>query len=148
MERVAELMSKGAIYTASPGETVEEAARRMKASAKGCLIVVDAGVPKGIVTERDIVHKFVAGGMRGGTKVADVMSSPLLAIGPMESVAEAARRMSKYKVRRLAVIDKGALVGVLSVTDLARRAEHAGATEYLKAVISRGELLQTQEAIM
>lgn len=126
MERVADLMSKGAIYTASPQDTVLAAARKMKASAKGCLVVTAGGKPVGILTERDIVHKVVAAGGRDGTKVFEVMSSPVITIGPQASAADAARVMSRNKIRRLVVAEDGRALGVLTVTDFARRLEHSG----------------------
>jgi CBS domain-containing protein len=148
MEKVAELMSKTSIYMVSPHESVQEAAKKMKASSKGCLVVVDGGKPVGIVTERDMVHKVVAAGTSGGAEVRTIMSAPLVTIGPHDSIAEAAKRMAKNQIRRLVVTDGGKLVGVLTVTDLAGIVAHAGITEYLRAVIGRGELLETQEALM
>jgi CBS domain-containing protein len=148
MEKVSDLMSKGDIYTVSPNETVVEAAQKMRASSKGCLIVVDGSTPLAMLTERDIVYKYVAPGAKSGSKVSDIMSSPLVTIGPRASVSEAARTMAKNHIRRLAVTDMGQVVGVITVTDLARYVGHAGVTDYITAVIGRGELLQTQEAVM
>lgn len=141
-------MSKGNIQTIEPGSDVEEAARRMKSSVKGCLVVVDNGRPIGMLTERDIVHKIVAEGKSSSTRVADAMTSPVVTIGPRESAAVAARMMSAHQIRRLVVTEGGKAVGVITVTDLARHVEHSGVTDYLKAVIGRGELLETQEALM
>ncbi|MDE1858514.1 MAG: CBS domain-containing protein [Thaumarchaeota archaeon] len=148
MEKVADLMSKGSIYTISPHETVEAAAKKMKTSSKGCLVVIDGARPVAMLTERDIVQKYVASGLKPGSTVGDIMSSPLVTIGPKASISEAARLMAKSHIRRLAVVDKEALVGILTVTDMARHVEHAGITDYIRAVIGRGELLQTQEAVM
>ena len=141
-------MSKGTIYTTSPDESVLEAARKMKASSKGCLVVAENGRPVGILTERDIVHKFVASGKGTGARVSEIMSAPVISIGPKASASEAARKMSENKIRRLVVTDGEAIVGILTVTDLARHVEHSGGTDYLRAVIGRGELLETQEALM
>ena len=110
--------------------------------------MVDSAKPMAMLTERDIVHKFVAGGMKAGAKVADIMSSPLITVGPRASVSEVARLMARHHIRRLAVADGGAIVGVITVTDLARHVAHGGVTDYITAVIGRGELLQTQEAVM
>lgn len=141
-------MSKGNIYTITPNESVQDAAREMKGSSKGCLVVTDGGGPVGIVTERDIVHKVVASGRRPETKVSEIMSTPVITIGPRESASEAARKMAEKGIRRLVVTEGTEMVGLLTVTDLARHVEHAGVTDYLRAVIGRGELLETQEALM
>lgn len=141
-------MSKGSIQTIQPDSTVEEAGRRMKSSVRGCLVVTEKGRPIGMLTERDIVHKVVAERKPTSTKVADVMTSPLVTIGPRESVAEAAKVMSAHRIRRLVVTDGLQMVGIITVTDLARHVEHSGVADYLRAVIGRGELLESQEALM
>lgn len=120
---------------------------KMKSSSKGCLVVVAGGGPLGILTERDFVHRVVAAG-KSGVKVSEVMPAPLVTIGPRESVAEAARLMSKNKIRRLVVTDAEKVVGILTVTDFARRAERGGVADYLRAIVGRGARLETQEALM
>ena len=107
MEKVSDLMSKGNIQTIELGSDVEEAARRMKSSVKGCLVVVDHGRPIGMLTERDIVHKIVAEGRSSSTRVADAMTAPLVTIGPRDSVAAAESAMSAHLIRRLVVTEGG-----------------------------------------
>lgn len=54
-------------------------------------------------------------------KVADVMSSPVMAITPTDPVARAKNLMLRYRVKRLVVIDRGKPIGVVSMRDLAER---------------------------
>ncbi|TEU14053.1 MAG: CBS domain-containing protein, partial [Hadesarchaea archaeon] len=54
-------------------------------------------------------------------KVADVMSSPVMAITPADPVARAKNLMLRYRVKRLVVIDRGKPTGVVSMRDLAER---------------------------
>jgi len=115
-----EVMSKTPM-TASPDETVDRAAATMRTKDIGSLIVVENGRPTGIVTERDIVTKVVAANkVPSSVKVRDIMSSPVVAVGPREEVVQAARLMSERKIRRLAVVDNGNLVGVVTENDIVR----------------------------
>jgi signal-transduction protein with cAMP-binding, CBS, and nucleotidyltransferase domain len=129
MEKVSDLMSKRSIQTIGPDSSVEQAGRKMKASAKGCLVVIENGKPVGILTERDIVHKVVAEGRSTSTKVAEAMTAPLVTISPRESVAEAARIMSGHRIRHLMVTDGGQALGIITVTDLARHVEPIGVAD-------------------
>jgi signal-transduction protein with cAMP-binding, CBS, and nucleotidyltransferase domain len=56
--------------------------------------------------------------------------------------------MSGHRIRHLVVTDGGQAMGIITVTDLARHVEHSGVADYLRAAIGRGELLETQEALM
>src|SRR5256712_12794390 len=117
---VAEVMSKTPV-TASPDETVDRAAATMRTRDIGSLIIVDAGKPIGIVTERDVVTKLVAANkVPSSMRVRDIMSSPVVAVGPKEEVVQAARLMSDRKIRRLAVVDSGKLIGVITENDIVR----------------------------
>jgi len=117
---VLELMSKNPV-TVSTEVTVSEAAMLMKDRCIGSLIVVDGQAPVGIVTERDLVTKVLALGLSvTDTRVKDVMSTPLVSIHPHMETAEAAEKMAKLKIRRLAVVDSGKLVGLITENDILR----------------------------
>ncbi len=115
---VMEVMSRSPV-TAGPDDTVDRVAGVMRTRDIGSLIVVEDGVPAGIVTERDIVTKVAAANLVPQTvKVRDIMTAPVVAIHPHEEVAEAARVMSDRKIRRLAVVEGGKLVGVITENDI------------------------------
>jgi CBS domain-containing protein len=117
---VLEIMSKSPV-TATLDETVDHAAATMRTKDIGSLIVVENERPTGIVTERDIVTKVVAvNKVPSSVKVRDIMSTPVVAVGPREEVVQAARLMSDRKIRRLAVVDNGKLVGVVTENDIVR----------------------------
>src|SRR5436309_9103645 len=117
---VMEIMSRTPV-TVSPDDTVDRAAATMRTRDIGSLIVVEGGKPSGIVTERDIVTKVAAPNLRPNTvRVRDIMSAPVVSIQSSEEVAEAARVMSERKIRRLAVVDDGKLVGVIAENDIIR----------------------------
>lgn len=107
--------------TAEPGLSVDRAAGLMRDRAVGSLIVVKGERAVGIVTERDIVTKVAADDRKPSTlRVRDVMTSPVISVHPHEEVQEAARTMSARRIRRLAVVEDGKLVGVVTENDILR----------------------------
>ncbi|MDW8360258.1 MAG: CBS domain-containing protein [Candidatus Caldarchaeum sp.] len=109
------------VVTASTEETVYRVASLMASAGVGSCVIVRDDKPVGIVTERDIVRRFVA---RGPTsrkvKVGDIMTSPVIVVGEKTGLAEAAAIMAQHRIRRLVVVRDEELVGVVSVTDLVR----------------------------
>lgn len=107
--------------TAPPDLTVVEAASVMRDRGVGSLIVVEGGKAIGIMTERDIVTKVAAEDRKASSlKVKDVMTSPVVSVHPHEEVEEAARRMSKRRIRRLPVVQDGKLLGIITENDIVR----------------------------
>jgi len=110
----------------SPVITIEEntpankAAELMDKHGLGCIIVTSKEAkPLGIITERDLVGRVLAKNVKpDAVKAKDVMTSPLMTIEPDEMISEAARRMNRLNVRRLGVIYKGQLVGLVSSKDI------------------------------
>jgi signal-transduction protein with cAMP-binding, CBS, and nucleotidyltransferase domain len=86
----------------------------------GCVIVTNkTGKPLGIITERDLVIRVLAKNlMPDSIKAKEIMTSPLVTIEPEATINEAARRMSRLDIRRLAVMYKGNLVGIISSKDI------------------------------
>jgi len=114
------------VIGATTTTTIREAAERMRAQDVGTLPVFRDDRPIGIVTDRDIVLRALGapGFMLGSdTAVTDIMSCDLITCSVEGDVAEAAALMGERQVRRLLVIDRaGAVVGILSLGDIA---EHA-----------------------
>ena len=103
----------------------------------GDLIVVDNEIPVGMVTERDFVRRIIAKGRPMDTKVSDVMSKPLITISPEASIKAAARKMVKHRIRRLPVLKKHKLVGIIVVSDFARHLGKKSLTEGILEAIWR-----------
>jgi len=108
------------VFTIDGDSSVEEAARLMEEHELGGIIVTGKEEkPLGIITERDLVKRVLAKNAKASKLSAkEVMTSPLITIDPDRTLAEAARRMSDLKVRRLGVMYKGNLVGVVSSKDI------------------------------
>ena len=103
-------------HAVAPGQSIVEAARAMRDAGTGFLPVVDGARLVGVVTDRDIVVRFVAEGADDARAmpVSEIMTSAVTAVGPDDDLAAAAEVMAGAGVRRLAVVDGGLLVGVLS----------------------------------
>ena len=95
-------------------------AKLMEKNYLGCLIVTNKdGKPLGIITERDLVIRVLGKNLQPATvKAKDIMTSPLATIEPEATISDAARRMSRLDIRRLGVIYKGDLVGLISSKDI------------------------------
>jgi malate dehydrogenase (oxaloacetate-decarboxylating) len=120
-EKVKDIMEKN-VTTVDSDKNARECAKLMLKKDVGSLIVTQQGVIIGIITERDLVRKVLADNV-DPTKIlaSDIMSSPLITIDPDEPMSKAARLMSVYGVRRIVVLSReGALVGIVTATDLAR----------------------------
>jgi len=117
---VEEVMTKSP-RTGSPNMTVKEAAVLMRDEKVGSLIIVEDGIPIGIVTERDFLNKIVSENkVPSKTMVKDIMTSPLITATAKESLSDAAKRMSSLHVRRLPVVKDDTLVGILTENDMLR----------------------------
>ena len=118
--RVEDVMVKEVI-TIDENSSVKEAAEVMNKFEIGCLIAVKKEKAMGIITERDLLKRVVADAKDATkTKVKDVMSSPLVVVEPGMDLEEAVRLMFQMKIKKLPVVDGKRLVGLVSLTDIAR----------------------------
>ena len=109
------------VVTIDENASVKEAADIMNQEEISCIIATRKGKAAGIITERDLLKRIISEGKSAKkTRVKGIMSSPLVAITSDTDVEEAARLMSEKKMKKLAVIDHNRLVGVVSLTDIAR----------------------------
>jgi CBS domain-containing protein len=132
--KVRELMTKQPT-TVEPDATLGEVATLMKQEDCGSIPVVDGNRLVGIVTDRDIVIRAVAAGKDPKTlRVSEVMSSNPVTIGPDAAVDEARKVMADRQIRRLPVVDKGALVGIIVTAQIARREDHKEMGETMKDI--------------
>jgi CBS domain-containing protein len=113
------------VVVAPKTETITHAARRMRTSHVGDLVVIEnrngLHFPVGIVTDRDIVISVVAGDPEHimYLLVSDVMSDDLITAREHENIETALKRMKERGVRRLPVVDAdGVLAGILTLDDV------------------------------
>jgi CBS domain-containing protein len=108
------------VVTLNEDAPSNKVANLMDENELGCVIVTNkAGKPVGIITERDLVIRVLAKNLvPSAVKAKEIMTSPLVTIEPEATISEAARRMSRLNVRRLGVVYKGNLVGLVSSKDI------------------------------
>jgi CBS domain-containing protein len=136
MAKVKDFMTKG-VLTIDSQKTVFEAAELMSLKEVGDVVITEAEMPRGIATERDFVRRVVAKRRPLDTKISDIMSTPLITIEPNASLNEAARKMVNNRIRRLPVMEKHKLVGIIVVSDFARHLSKKTLTESMLEAIWR-----------
>lgn len=118
--KVEDVMVKEVI-TVDVNSTVKQAADIMNKFEIGCLIATKDGKAIGILTERDLLKRIISEAKSPRrTKVAAVMSKPIIVVEPSMDLEEAARLMFKMRIKKLPVVEHGQLKGLVTLTDLAR----------------------------
>jgi CBS domain-containing protein len=142
--RVSEAMTRD-VYVASPDETIQQAAIAMAGLDAGVLPVGDDDRLVGMVTDRDIAIRGVAGGKGPDARVGDVMTTDVKYCFDDQDIEDVTLNMGEIQVRRLPVLDRDKrLVGILSLGDVAVIGGDGAAGEAL-SLVSRpgGEHTQT-----
>ncbi len=123
----------------SPGDTLEQAARKMELLNVGPLPVCEGIRLVGMLTDRDITVRATAAGCNPKTTlVSDTMSQDLVCCHEDDDVRDAARLMKEKQVRRLPVLNRaGDLVGIVALADLATEAGEQGQPGEVLEEVSR-----------
>jgi signal-transduction protein with cAMP-binding, CBS, and nucleotidyltransferase domain len=98
--------------------SIRDAAKLMDEKNIGCIIVTKNQSPIGILTERDFVKRIAAKEKPLTASLEEVMSSPLVAINPDETVWEAAQIMKVNNIHKLPVRKDNQIIGIVTTTDL------------------------------
>jgi CBS domain-containing protein len=117
------------VLTVGPDHTLRAVAQLMSQRQVGAAVVMDPDAPgPGIITERDILISVGAGQDPDRESVADHLTSDVVFAAPDWSLEEAAAAMVHGGFRHLIVLDRGEMVGILSVRDVVRCWTDDGAT--------------------
>lgn len=138
-QTVAALMTP-CVYSISPGDSAQSAARLMLEAGVGMVPVEAPGVGAilGVVTDRDIVVKVVAKSIPTTAAVCEFMTVSAETCHPSDNVVSAAQTMLEAKLHRLVVVDESKhAVGILSLSDIVR--EHPS----LGSLIAGGLMRET-----
>jgi CBS domain-containing protein len=109
------------VWTISPDAPVIEAVRLMAERGIGALPVVQGSELVGIVSERDYARKVILRGRSSAeTPVRDIMSTPVETISPDQAVHNCMQTMTDKRIRHLPVVDRGRLIGMISIGDLVK----------------------------
>lgn len=117
MQTVREVMTTD-VQACTSQDNVYEVALKMKELNVGAIPIVDHNQLVGMLTDRDLVTRGIAGKKANSSRVTDIMSHNLFSATPDMSVEEAAQLMAEHQIRRLPVVDQGQVVGMISLGDL------------------------------
>ncbi len=131
MSVVSEIMPQKAVVTVDikDNPSALDVAKLMAKHRIGSVVVIEGNnnnnnkKPVGIITERDIIKKVSAQNKSADqVAVRHIMSSPLVTVNSIDSIDTAAETIAENKVKRLVVLEQdGSMVGVLSVSDIAKK---------------------------
>lgn len=109
------------VWSIDPDAPVLEAIRLMAERRIGALPVMRGTELLGIVSERDYARKVILlGRSSADTPVRDIMTSPVVTISPDEVVHNCMETMTQKRIRHLPVVDRGKVVGMISIGDLVK----------------------------
>jgi len=109
------------VITTPKNSTVDEAVKLMNEHEIGCLIVTEESRAVGILTERDLLKRVLAKSENlKRTRVEDVMSAPLISMEPDVQIGDASKLMFEKNIKKMPVIKKGELLGLVTLTDILR----------------------------
>jgi len=114
---VRDVMTKS-VLSIDSSVSIKEAAKMMEDTRVGAFVIMEENTPIGIITDRDFAIKVAAHEVSLDSPVKEIMSAPLFAITPKESVWMAADLMYTRGIRKLPVIDDDKVVGIITATDL------------------------------
>jgi len=109
------------VITMDEKSLVKEAAETMSQNEISCVVAARKGKAIGILTESDLLKRVIVEGKNAKkTKIGEIMSSPLEVVAPGTSLEEALQLMFQKKIKKLPVVEKNRLLGLVSLTDIAR----------------------------
>lgn len=127
------------VRTISPTATIREAAQTMAEIDAGVLPVANDDRLVGMITDRDIVIRAVAAGLDPDTPVREAMSPEIKYCYEDDDVDDICENMADQQLRRMPVVDRDKnLVGIVSLSDLARQSDSDAAGEALEAITQPG----------
>jgi CBS domain-containing protein len=109
------------VWSLHPDASVYEAIEMMSRKQVGALLVIKDNQTVGFVSERDYARKVILKGKSSReTKVSEIMSSPVITVDPEQTIDECMRIMTASRIRHLPVVERGQVVGIVSIGDLVR----------------------------
>ena len=115
-----ERFTRRELVTVTPDQTVVDVARLMASTHVGCVVVIDAGGrPVGILTDRDLVLRFLTEQAPPSRSAGDLMTADLVVAHVEDAIDYALFTMRQRGVRRLPIVGHdGTLVGLVALDDL------------------------------
>lgn len=135
------------VVTVRPEQTVREALGLLSAHNIGALVVVDGELrPVGILSERDIVREAARNERVFGEPVRNLMTSDVILGTPADDLAAVGFTMTERRIRHLPVVDRGRLVGMVSIGDVvkAQRDQFQGEVDTLQLQLLQPPVTSTR----
>jgi len=108
------------IVSVDSNETIKNACDIYRDKKVGCLIVTEKDDIVGIITERDFIERTICNDKDAKTTIVkDIMTSEIKTINADDRVSQALDKIQQYKIKKLPVVDKNQLVGIITITDIA-----------------------------
>jgi CBS domain-containing protein len=112
---------KPGIVSVSPESTVLDALKLMAEKEVGAVLVMEGDKVVGILSERDYARRGILLGRHShDTPVKDLMTKTVFYVGPDQTMDECMAQMTDKRIRHLPVVDKGKVVGVISIGDVVK----------------------------
>ena len=119
MGQIRDIMEKNVI-TIENNQTAQEAAEIIAEKDISFLVVMNDGIPEGVLSESDFVRKIAAQNKKSSdVLVSDIMSYKFRSVDPTTTIEDAVQKMLNNNIRRLLILESEKLVGVITQTDLA-----------------------------
>ncbi|MBT2582742.1 CBS domain-containing protein [Planococcus sp. ISL-109] len=118
--KVVEIMTAD-VETCTPHATIQDIAAKMREINVGSIPICEEGRLVGIVTDRDIVIRGIVEELASDAPISEILSETLITGTEEMLVEEAASLMARHKIRRLPIVRKERVVGIISLGDIAVR---------------------------
>jgi CBS domain-containing protein len=137
--RISEVMTQG-VVTAEVDDSLQRVGELMRDRNVGSVVVCDGGRAVGVITDRDLALAVVADGIDPADGAGEHATRPLVT-GQVEMVIEeAVALMVQHRIRRLPVTEGEALVGIVTIDDLAVRAGDLQLAQQITAEVAKAAL--------
>jgi CBS domain-containing protein len=130
------------VITIDPEQPIRQALALLAEHNIGALVVVDkAGKPGGIISERDIVREAARNEEVFSKAVSKIMTKGVIFGAPQDDLVTVGRTMTEKRIRHLPIMDKGKLIGIVTLGDVvkAQRDQYRGEVDTLQIQIMEGQ---------
>ena len=138
---ISEVMTES-VVTADCSATLREVGELMRDRNVGSVVICETGYPTGLITDRDLALDVAADAVSIGDEVRDYATRPLVTCESEMDIEEAAALMVQHGVRRLPVMKGDALVGIVTLDDLAVRSGDLQLAQQMTAEVAKAALPQ------